>query len=212
MKIILFIPFVLIIILTTGCNKDDNPTGPNNSSFSDLNSISGTIPNYNLGAGKTIKLTYWGNAYSEYPDFGSGTVDANGIFNLASLNAVPDSLLEDLSEIPDGVTISDPSVKIKGGCVLRIYTTSTIKPTHTVDRGIFNSPTQAGDYYINFIYADRNCNVQGTFIETNYTDIYNFQLKKGWNKLVQLVKQVDPSIIEYTTVEPSNGYWYLYEM
>ncbi len=200
----------LIIILTSGCHKGDEPTGPSSSSSSNLNSISGTIPNYNLGASKTIRLTYWGNAYSDYPNFGSGIVDADGNFNIASLSAVPDNLLEPLSDIPTGVNVSDPSAKIKGGCTLRIYTASATKPTHTVDKGIFHSPSQAGDYYINFIYSDRACSVQGTEISSNY--IYNFEMKKGWNKLIQLVKQTNPLIMEYKNEEPVGGYWYLYEM
>ncbi len=208
-KIKLSLIFMLIVFISS-CNKNDNPASSELNS--DFTSISGTIPNYNLGAGKVISLTYWGNSYSEYPDFGRGTVDANGNFNIASLNTVPDNFLESLSDIPAGVSCSDPSVKIKGGCVLRIFTTSSTIPSHTVDRGIFHTTQQAGDYYINFMYCDKKCSVQGTQKESSQTTIWNINLKKGWNKFAEIVKQLDPLIMEYTNKEPEGGYWYLYKM
>jgi hypothetical protein len=199
-----------LVIFILSCSKDDDPTSSDILTSSDLTSISGTIPNYNLGVDKVIRLTYWGNSSTEYPDFGSGTVDANGNFNIPSLNTVPANYLEDISDIPSGVTASDPSLNARGGCVLRVYTSSATIPTHTVDRGIFHSSNQVGDYYINIIYADRDCTVQGTQTESYKKCIWNIKLKKGWNKFAEIVKQVDPLIMEYTNEEPAGGYWYLY--
>ena len=205
---------ILLIMLFafTSCKKDDNPVSSDSASNSSVTSISGTIPNYTLGAGKSIKLSYWGNGYSDYPTYGSAVVDANGNFNITSLSNVPDDQLNDQSEIPSGVVSSDLSAKIHGGFALRIYTTSTTIPTHTVDKGIFHSTTRAGDYYVNFIYSNKDFSIQGTHIESGEEYRWNVSLKKGWNKMIELVKQASPLIMEYSNDEPDGGYWYLYQM
>jgi len=170
--------------------------------------ISGQIAHYSLGKGNSIRLTYWGESNKGYPDFGTGKIAVDGSFTINSLKAVPNELLFDISEMPSCIVVSDPSARIFGGCMLRLYVPKSANPGKTVYRGRLDRDSPVGGYCINFTYCDRPTTVRGSDPQTS--SVWNLRLHKGWNRIAQVVTHLNPTIIEFTDIEPEDGSWFLY--
>lgn len=123
----------------------------------------------------------------------AGEIDVDGSF-LLSLTAKYNLTLSTLGSqflemIPDGVSCSNPDVKI-GSPVLTLYKDDG--EVGIVDYGYYSeTKTEEGamsEYAIGgFVYADSPCDIKGSFVEKDdetgvYTNIiFDISFKKGWN-------------------------------
>jgi hypothetical protein len=118
---------------------------------------------------------------------------SNGGFTLKLLESVDDRYLQPgTDELPEGLTISNPDVKI-GFVTIVAYDESG------AEIGSFELYSE--DYEGILLYADGNVSVTGS---SAYDDerTYNLQLKKGWNTVYVVGDD------EATTQTPSRLKWY----
>lgn len=126
---------------------------------------------------------YDGN-YDEDIELGRGSV-ANGEFSF-KLPTPSNEYLEMLSKgMPDGITISDKTVKILNSAWFRGY-----KNDEYIGYIDYEISSLSSDLDVDFVYVDKDVKITGTSEEYDEEDderdidIYNIDMKKGWNTLV----------------------------
>jgi hypothetical protein len=124
-------------------------------------------------------------------EVGSGSYSKGG-FTLKLSASVEDQYLEYLEdEFPDGLTISDPDVKIA-------FVTIVAYDESGAEIGSFELYSE--DYEGILLYADGNVSITGTSADEEEMT-YNLQLKKGWNTVYGNDDRI-------TTQTPAGLKWY----
>ncbi len=116
----LFLSAILLaVFILTGCNKNDNPTEPNeNMGFS----ISGTLQTQVIGEGYKIQLAVR-NDSTQAILFVAGESDItnNSSFNIKTVKDIPSDLLEPIKEdLPEGLTVSNTNTKSQDADLLLV--------------------------------------------------------------------------------------------
>jgi hypothetical protein len=115
----------------------------------------------------------------------------NGGFTLNLPASVDDTNLSTADKgLPDGVTASNPKVKIEDGYLAAYKSGEEV--------GSFYHGTDSWDGFL--MYANGDVNITGTASEGGFT--FNVKLKKGWNIVY------DRDNKEYTTTAPVGAKWY----
>jgi hypothetical protein len=199
-----FVSLFAVAALLCSCDKDEDENS------NDDNGGSSVLQNNTL----TVSVEN-GASYSGIIDIVKVETDDvplvsvpynNGVFTLnlpASLDDQYISIEED--EVPAGVTVSDPNVKVSAAVDLYAYK-SDFK-TGYIYHGI-------GDWQGVLIYVDRNLSITGSYTETygevTETGKYNCNMQKGWNIRYEKETQKAVNLYEYeaTTQVPAGAKWY----
>jgi hypothetical protein len=222
--------FFMAAVLTagmvfTGCNKDDEDGGT--SALAD-NKITATVVNGASYSSAVDNVKALMNEYEEYDEdlgryvwtgytAGSGAYTSGG-FTISLTATIEAQYLGSEVEAEEGITISDPAVKIG-------YVEHIIAYKSDVEVGDFtycnydpngDEPASGADGY--YLYVDRDVNITGSESNTSngYTETYtaNMSLKKGWNIVYDTWNYNEAAkTATYTTktgAAPSGMKWYFY--
>jgi hypothetical protein len=135
---------------------------------------------------------------------------ANGGFTLNLPASVSAQYLDGLDEIPEGLTVSNPGVKMNQ-VDLEAYKSDSIYEGDFYHR--------IGNWEGTLIYVDGDLSITGTYTETynegteneyTHTEKYNScSLNRGWNMMYVKETKVNSSYeYEWTTQAPEGAKWY----
>lgn len=206
---------IFICLVSVFINYCSNPstTNPDTS----LNSISGTIVNWNQGANVVLKSVITFNSTEYVLD--SYVVDPSGSFSI-KLPDPPDSLLSQVkysntTYCNANVSVNPPETK---GATVKLLLYKFTLLGEIVQGDSVRSPSQLGDYIIRYEYYDRNTAISGLttcnfLFFTNYN--YNITGVKGWNKVRYLYQEHTTTFDTYVfdNTIPKNArwtYWLIY--
>lgn len=242
MKIIKIFLLIIIVVLINTCDEN-NPVDPYGFT-SEVYSIHGKLNEWNLGSNKNVILLGAGEIWNSDKVYSTSEIDSYGNFSLNNLDSPTEAMFlnpvyprfsDEVIFIRNTLTCSDSSAKkVWGYLVITLEDDTSLTNKGRIYRRNFNDwfyfsddSVKAGDFIVEFIYADKDARLSGT-IEYDYTQTYtnrkyhytfeyNLNLKKGWNKEVTLVKsQVVSSDSGYTKIvttrsvtnyEPRGGRW-----
>jgi hypothetical protein len=130
---------------------------------------------------------------------------SNGGFTLQLPEDVSDTYLEALNDMPDGLNVSNPNVKI-GWTLIRAYE----KGANVGRRFYLGTGITATDWRSQLIYSNGDVSMTGSFTDEGDISKYNVHLKKGWNIMYEKStdKGNDAYEFEITTTAPSGAKWY----
>lgn len=243
MKIIKFILLIITGVLINSC-KENNPVDSIGNT-GEVYLIYGKLNGWDLGSNKKVVFL---NVWSIDKVYSSSRIDSQGNFFLTNLdsptevtfmNPVYPRFSEDANIFRNTLTCSDSTAKkVWGYLAIVLADDTSLTNKGYISRRNFNDSfyinddsLKHGDFYVEFVYADKDAGLNGT-VEYEYTNIYsnsknhvtleyNLNLKKGWNKEVTLVKSQEVSsdsgftkIITERSIsnyEPYGGRWdYIY--
>ena len=179
MKRILFSWFtitVFAIFAFNACSDDDNPTEPDNNGGGTVTSVSGTIDNWTLGDGYTVKLVVDTDAKNIF-EAGTSSISTSGNFNIENIKAVPADFLTTASDdLPDSVNTTNPNAKVASGSFY-VYNNSG---TQTGE--IYSEGTGSTSWYeAIYVYSDSDVSYSGSYNNNGYVTNVDITFKKGWN-------------------------------
>jgi hypothetical protein len=183
------------IVSFSSCGGDDDEENNNGGGTTGtFTSLQVNLANGSQYSG--IAKVVAGNLYKPY----SNVADYNnGNFTLEMLTPAAEDLFLYAEGAPSTITFSDANVKVAIFNTIRCYDTNDYEIGY-----IFLEMNNSGEEDVEFVYADRDCNVVGTF--SDYDNIaydYSLQLKKGWNKMYFMFANADETVIVTTTAQPN---------
>lgn len=182
--------------------------------------ISGTLPNWTYGSGKTIK--YGEEENGIFYSVGEGTVNSNGSFTIelqtpASSKLSP--IFQNDSSCNFSGTVVPSDVKVYGGDGdFYIFDgTSHFGKAHYAKMSNDTSES-VGDVFAAWVYLDKNCTINGSevcvendggIMRTHTTNFSNLNGVAGWNKMYVKfdAKTSTSETLSVSTTEPSGLVW-----
>jgi hypothetical protein len=192
------------VALTPSCSKDDG--GSSGGGFNKIEAT-GIVNHDNIDIDK-VKLVWQGsNGGSEIVI--AEAAYSNSSFTMTLPTTLPSSvtLQVGMGEIPAGISVSNPNVKIASGFTFYGYKGSTRKAElskfqdDNYEQGIVQVQVQ-------LLYADAACTMKGEEVRDRYTIQYDMDIKKGWNW--SYFYQGTP--YKQTTYPPTSGYANVWSM
>jgi outer membrane murein-binding lipoprotein Lpp len=167
--------FICAVTVFTGCNKDDDDSGS-----SSITSISATVESgssYNSSI-ETVKAMV--DVDDVYSAIASGSYSNSG-FSISLPQTVDDQYLVKMTtDMPDGITVSDPQAK---GCGIELIGYKSTQKLGEFQYALTNDKEALNEGL--YVYADKNITIKGSYSETSWGItaklVYDLSLKKGWN-------------------------------
>ncbi len=185
------------------CGGDEDEPSANATSLSN-SVLSGKVESFDGSVSQVKALAYTSDAEDTYINVGEGAISSTGSFSInlvAPGNAGLCKIGMDSSFVG---TISDTTALIsKESLVFAAYSGTSVNGALIKSNFTSTDLTEnQGAAYSIFVYSDKDVKVSGkssiseniSGYQLNYTENYNFTLKKGWNELVYKVSKVS-----YTT-------------
>jgi hypothetical protein len=188
------------IVSFSSCSDDDDDNNNGGGATGTFTSLQVNLAN---GSQYTdIATVVAGNLYKPY----SNVADYNnGNFTLEMLTPAAEDLWLYAEGAPSTITFSDANVKVVMFYNITCYDTNDYNVGY-----MFLGRNNSGEEYVDFIYADRDCNVTGTYEHDGGLSIvyYGLQLRKGWNKVYSVrINDTEDSV---TTTPQSDFQWVMH--
>ncbi len=198
-----FSAILLAVFIFTGCNKNDNPTEPNDDSGGNSFSISGTLQVHFLGDFK-IQLAIMKDSAQVTFVAGESDLDNNSSFNIKTVKDIPSDLLEPITnDLPEGLTISNTNVKGQGADLYLID-----KNGNAVYEVTYQGNYDSSAFFVQYLFLDSDVKIQGSGNDPDEGPFtFDVNAKKGWNKIF-LIFDMKRQTTTITTNDPhKNGKW-----
>ena len=166
------------------------------------------------GTGATVSAHVYGD--SSFVVAATGSVNAAGVLTF-ELEPLPLAQLSSFVACP-GVTVSDPALKLNAFSAFDVTRELQGKPPEgqIAQASSFEILTdglqQAGDYYVQYTYADRPAQLKGRCqggAPASFS--YALDLARGWNLVV--FKLLDEGALELSTAPvPPDAAWFFSEL
>ncbi|MBD3409350.1 MAG: hypothetical protein GF419_04020 [Ignavibacteriales bacterium] len=219
MKTKLFLPLIVAISmgLFFACDttdSDDTDDGNGGGAAETVNSISGTIEDWDGSTDKTVELVAVNYMTRERMSIASAAIAANGSFTLSSIpTPSADYLMKmDLTANLDSgcegeFTLSDTTI-LFGMTELRTATDGELGGWITAASNHPDSIDQEGDFEISYQYSNKAGSATGyilcdksfgTYTKYEREEI-NISVSQGWNKIVMKLTSKNVNNTDITTI------------
>jgi hypothetical protein len=206
-KIFISILSLALAGASVSCNPDGNNDngGPRDS---DITKMTGKIQEMPSGGEYVLKL----EDYETDAVLATAPVSADGSFSIELPDNYNSGVLlsgSDLTEdIPEGITISNPGMKI-GSASLMLYEGDK-RVGFILYGGERQSATEYSEFEGGLVYADSNCDIKGSFVYEGefgkVNVIYDASIKKGWNWIFGIHEEnIEGQISQRVTTEVPAG-------
>ena len=203
----LFSAILFTALILTGCNKHNNPIGPNDTGTSTNSiSITGTIQNWNLGSHYKILLEVEKDTNRFVA--GESSIGSDGSFDIKKEKDVPSEYLSP-SEFTgiSGLNVSNPDAN---SAEANFYIADSNNSELLLV--IYIGGNDSTLFRKSYEYLDSDLKVTGSLEDDfNYQVSVNLNLKKGWN-VIYSINHTNTKKFIMTTEEPQlNGVWEIYD-
>ncbi|MDR1848322.1 MAG: hypothetical protein LBR17_09465 [Bacteroidales bacterium] len=192
-KTLCYVMIATAIVSFSSCSDDDDDNNNGGGTTGQFTSLQVNLAN---GSQYTdIATVVAGDLYEPYSNVANYN---NGNFTLQMLTPATEDLYLFAEYAPSEVTFSDANVKVAMFDDIACYDANA---DQIADISYHSSHGE-----VTFIYADRDCNITGTYSEEDYINNCNLQLKKGWNKMYMFAN-ADETVMTVTTTAQSGFQW-----